>query len=429
MQLGEVVNIFTKNKKKFVTVFLAEGNTKDSNGVGIADEYLEEFGKQYVADKIGHTAIAFPTAGHPKYYPAPSELLQSGNTMAIGQWYRKQALPYRIGTYIHTFVKKIKETGKRRLLGTYVIEDPKYQKLWDMKKYPRWNSSSIYEVSKNKDGFITKAIPVDNCSVNTPHYGTQLAGVYHVCDGEQSECIAKSEAVLKQSGQMLCTLCKDKSADLFTNFYDPNNQLIELGEILQSGESYLTDENTSGAPAETSTGLPENKTLPDSTQSEIDAAKNKEALEKEETKPEERDWKAYALELETKMKTSSDELKDKFVPKAAFEKITKELRYNKVNAALNELRKQLPDIFKDEEEFTKKVNYFNNLKMTDEEVLQHITETVNMYSPLIKENRKLKQSGNMTPYGIDVDEITSSLKTSGNSSDDNKNKPILVGEL
>lgn len=448
MQIGETINVFKKGNSKYVTVFLAEGNTKDANGVGIADEYLDDFAKQWIGQY--QTAIAFPTAGHPKYAPIPDEIKQSGNKIeAAIQWYRNQAKPYSIGKFVHTFIKRIKETGKRMLLGTFEIQDSRYKQLWEKQKFPKWNSTSILELDTNKEGFITKAEVVDNCSVNDPHYGTQRAGIYHVCDGGQ-ECIAKSEQVLKQSGNglMLCNLCSKSSVDLYTNFFDPssivNNPHIELRELLQSGESYLTEENNN---SQTSTeqqnkgATSEGKILPDSTQTKIvesEEGKNEEKTEEGSgnegsslplDSEKEKDWKAYAMQLESKIKSEKQSIKDNYVSKKDFEKLTQELRYNKVNQALKNLKEQLPDLFKDDKEFTDKVEYFNNLKMSDAEVLEHIKKTVEMYAPLIKENRKLKQSGNQTPYGIDVDEITSKLKSSGNSNDDdNKDKAILVGD-
>lgn len=424
MHIGETVNTFSNKGKKYVTVFLAEGDTFDSNGVGIADSYLEEFGKQFVSDQITQTALAYPSAGHPKYEKPPIELRQSGNTSAILKWYRKQAKPYSIGKFVSTFVKKIVETGKRRLLGTFVIEDPKYQKMWDEKRFPKWNSTSLYELETNNKGFITKAIPVDNCSVNDPHYGTQRAGIYHVCEGGD-ECITESQqAVIKQSGGM-CSLCKNSSVQLFTEFFDPNNPLITLQEILQSGD--LTDDSTNSTSA--TTNAEESKTLPDNTQKLVE--EKTEGIEKKEENKQsepERDWKAYALELESKVKSSSDELKDKYVPKAAFEKLTKELRLNKVNATLGNLRKQMPDLFKDDEEFAKRVEYYHNLKMTDEEVLELISQNISMVTPIIKQNQKLRQSGNVTANGIDIDAITNNLKA-GNPDGNNKQKVITVGDL
>lgn len=423
MHLGEVVNVFSKKGKKYVTVFLAEGDTKDKNGVGIADSYLEEFGKQFVSDQITQTALAYPSAGHPKYQKPPIELRQSGNTSAIIKWYKKQALPYRIGTFVNTFVKKIVETGKRRLLGTFVIEDPKYQKMWDEKRFPKWNSTSLYELETDNRGFITNAIPVDNCSVNDPHYGTQRAGIYHTCEGGD-ECITESQqAVIKQSGGM-CSLCKNSSVQLFTEFFDPNNPHISLDEILQSGN--LTDD-TNSTPANNAEGDIKMVTLPDDTQKLIE--EKKEGVKEETTKEEpERDWKAYALELEGKAKTITDELKDKYVPKAQFEKLTKELRLNKVTSTLGNIRKQMPDLFKDDAEFTKKVEFYHNLKMTDEEVLELIAENIKMIAPIAKQNEKLRQSGNTTPFGIDIDAITNNLK-SMNGSDNNKQKAITIGDL
>jgi hypothetical protein len=426
MHIGETVNIFSKKGKKFVTVFLAEGDTFDSNGVGIADSYLEEFGKQIVSDQIGQTALAYPTAGHPKWATAPKELLQSGNISAIASWYKKQALPHTIGRFVSTFIKKIVETGKRRLLGTFVIDDPKYQKMWDDHKFPRWNSTSILEIEKDSKGFVTKALPIDNCSVNQPHYGIQRAGVYHVCNGGD-ECIAEAQQILiKQSGG-LCSLCKNTSADLFTEFFDPNNPLITLQEILQSGDLTDGSNNTSTAP-NNAEGV-ESKTLPDNTQKLIE--EKTEGIEKKEEKQleePEKDWKAYALELESKSKTISDELKDKYVPKAMFDKLTKELRLNKVTSTLSNIRKQMPDLFKDDAEFSKKVEFYHNLKMTDEEVLELIAENIKMIAPIAKQNEKLRQSGNVTPFGIDIEAITNNLK-SNNNADNNKQKVITVSDL
>lgn len=426
MQIGETVNLFTKKGKKFVTVFLAEGNSKDENGVGIADSYLEEFGKQIVADQIGHTALAFPTAGHPKWMNAPETLVQSGNTSAIASWYKKQAQSNRIGTYVSTFIKKIKETGKRLLLGTFEISDPVYQKMWDQRKFPRWNSTSLYELEKNSEGFITKAIPIDNCSVNSPHYGIQRSGIYHVCEGG-NECINQAQEILiKQSGG-LCQLCKHSSVELFTEFYDPNNPLIELQEILQSGD--LSEESSNPTtPTPINVSVEGEKTLPDTTQTKLVEQKieGKEQVENKEEA--EKDWKAYAKELEQTLMSSKKDVDENYVSKKEFSKLTKELRLNKINAALGNLRKSLPTMFKDEEDFANKVAHFNNLKMTDEEVLEHIVKTNEMYLPIIKENKKLSQSGNLTPYGIDVESITSNLR-SGTQEGNNKQKVITVGDL
>lgn len=434
MQLGETVNLFTRKGRKFVTVFLAEGNTKDANGVGLADSYLEEFGKQMIADRIGHTALAYPTAGHPKWQNAPPSLVQSGNSTAIASWYKRQAQDNRIGTYISTFVKKIPETGKRRLLGTFEIDDPLYQKMWDQKKFPRWNSTSIYELERNKEGFITKAIPIDNCSVNDPHYGIQRAGIYHVCEGDKAGCVTEAQQVLIQQSGGICSLCKNSSAKLFTEFYDPNNPLIELAEILQSGDLTEESSNPTAVTNNTNATAEGEKTLPDTTQTKLveeNKVEGKEEVKEksQEQQGEERDWKAYAKELEQTLMSSKKDVDENYVSKKEFSKLTKELRLNKINAALGNLRKQLPTMFKDEDDFANKVAHFNNLKMTDDEVLEHIARTNEMYLPIIKENKKLSQSGNLTPYGIDVDSITSNLKSSGTKEGDNKQKVITVGDL
>jgi len=437
MQLGETVNLFSRKGRKFVTVFLAEGNTKDANGVGLADSYLEEFGRQMVADRIGHTALAYPTAGHPKWKNAPLSLVQSGNTTAIASFYKRQAEDNRIGTYISTFVKKIPETGKRRLLGTFEITDPVYQKMWDEKKFPRWNSTSLYELERNREGFITKAIPIDNCSVNDPHYGIQRAGIYHVCDGDKAEeCISQAQQIIiKQSGG-ICSLCKNSSAQLFTEFFNANNPLIELQEILQSGD--LTEESSNPSTTDVTnnqSAAEGEKTLPDTTQTKVVVEENKEGKEvtnkekQSQQEGEERDWKAYAKELEQTLMSSKKDVDENYVSKKEFAKLTKELRLNKINAALGNLRKQLPTLFKDDDDFASKVAVFNNLKMTDDEVLEHIARTNEMYLPIIKENKKLSQSGNLTPYGIDVDSITNNLKSSGQQDDNNKQKVITVGDL
>lgn len=434
MQLGETVNLFSRKGRKFVTVFLAEGNTKDANGVGLADSYLEEFGRQMVADRIGHTALAYPTAGHPKWKNAPLSLVQSGNTTAIASFYKKQAEDNRIGTYISTFVKNIPELGKRRLLGTFEINDPVYQKMWDEKKFPRWNSTSIYELERNQEGFITKAIPIDNCSVNDPHYGIQRAGIYHVCDGDKAEdCISEAQQILiKQSGG-ICSLCKNSSAQLFTEFFNANNPLIELQEILQSGDLTEESSNPTATTGIITAAAEGEKTLPDTTQTKVVVEENKEGKEEVKEKSqeggEERDWKAYAKELEQTLMSSKKDIDENYVSKKEFSKLTKELRLNKINAALGNLRKQLPAMFKDDDDFANKVSVFNNLKMTDDEVLEHIARTNEMYLPIIKENKKLSQSGNLTPYGIDVESITHNLKSSGQEDGNNKQKVITVGDL
>ena len=442
VKIGETLDLFSVNKKKYVTVFLAEGNTKDRNGVGIADDYLEEFGRQFVMDGVTQTAIAYPSAGHPKWQKPPLDIIQSGNISNVVSWYKKQAKDYSIGKFVHTFVRKIKETGKRMLFGIFEISDPKYQKMWNEGKFPKWNSTSIYEVATNKEGFITKAIPVDNCSVNDPHYGIQRAGIYHVCDGG-SECITNAEnSLLKQSaGLELCNLCKNRSAELYTEFYETNNPHISLKPILQSGESQLVDNNqeaindsNNDTNADNTQQQQQNKEniLTDSTQTlkkvETDQQKEQEQKEKQKEEPE-RDWKAYAMQLESQIKERDSNIKEKYVAKKDFDVLRKELRANKVSSALKNLKELVPDLFKDEKEFLEKLEYFNSLKMDDDELLAHIAKTTEMYAPLIKENRKLKQSGELTPYGVDVSEITSKLKSSGNTdSNNNKNKPILVKE-
>lgn len=372
---------YTKGGDIYVPCLIADGDYFNENGIGYPSSLLVEWHKTDAW--VGRVHNAHPSGNHPlAYEPDPPEDLAESAQI---DYYLKKSEGWGFGRYVKTFLKTL-ENGSKRLVGIMRIADEGAKRAWNEGKFPKFVSSSVFVLQRDKKGFITDGYPLGVTSVKTPAYPPHIAGVSKQCVGGR-ECISK----LVESSQKRdhdCGQCR------FTILSE-----ISSHSVSKVSESSMVDNSKTDPSAEG-----EEAKEPITADVETTSSDGKTKLPKE---GEEIDWKA---KFESLNKEHSD-LKSKFKTSEETNasnttKISKLERRNVETAVRAKIDKVPMFVFDNKEEnkeeaIKKFVSRFG--KLTEEDILSDIDDTYHLAPKMMeisqRHGKKVGESGLITNDG------------------------------
>lgn len=356
----------------FIEVVLAESGylNQATPQVGYVPEVLEKWHNDKVWE--GKVQNAHPSKNHPLIYEDhPRAEWSIAEKVAH---YINRSAKWSFGTFIKTKLTTLKDGINKRLSGILRITDEGAKKAWREGKYPKYNSSSVFILSRDdKTGLITNAIPIASTSVDNPANPLDVAAIQNQCEGG-SECLHR----LAESDHS-CLYCRHTVLSSFKNKFSSNSSE-------NVSESSMANEDATSKPDSAGDAV---TTIND----EITSADGKPLNLGEQKKEQEvTDYKALAESLQKELKQARSDLKTQTEKNDDNTKEIIQIKKERLESKIREILAKVPMFaFENKEENKEEVvkNFMKKFgKIEESEILQDVKDRFALSQKLLTIQQK-----------------------------------------